>query len=271
MLPHLSAFSPQQLATTAVAFAVLGYSNAEFMKVLAEKVVSQLPSFSPKQLSRTVYGLGVGGCTDTRALDSCCSMLQQRLHALPPEGVAQALIGLSEAEYLSHPAVPQLLRAVGRKVERLFAEDCVQLLLLLSKVDCSARPPQLQQQLQHQLQIKLRSHWCLDCASLCDLLHALLLLRLPDPQLLQLAMRRLAYLLGRASTREFLRLLGCFAALRAEERLLIRTHIHRRLKVQAALSAQLQRLAGMTIDPDSTAALLFACAQIGFVDDAFIK
>lgn len=271
MLPHLSAFTPQQIATVAVAFAHLGYSNREFMGSLAQKTLKLLPTFSPQQLTRTVYGLGIGGCTDTRVLDNCCSMLQQRLHALWPEGITQALVGLSEAEYLSHPAVPSLLRAVGKKVERLFAEDCVQLLLVLSKVDAAARPAQLVQQLQQQMQAKLRGHWCLDCDSLCDLMHALLRLRISDQHLLQMTMRRLAYLLGQASTREFLRLLGCFAALPADDRLLIRTHLHRRLKVQGALSVQLERLSAMTLDPDSTAALLFACSQLGFADDAVVK
>ena len=273
LLPHLSGLGPQQLAAVSAAFAVLGYSNEEFVNALAQKVVLSLPAFSARQLAKAVYGLGTAGCTDTRALDCCCTALQQRLHALSPGAITQALMGLYEAEYLSHRGVPLLLTAVGKKVEFLFAEDCVQLLLLLSKVPAASagQHQQLQQQLQQQLHKKLRSHWCLDCRSLCDLLQALLLLRLQDPQLLELTMRRLAFLLQGASSREFLRLLGCFAALQQEERLLLRTHIHRRLKIQAAVSTQLQQIAAVQLDADSTAALLFACAQIGFADEAFLK
>ncbi|KAL8273943.1 hypothetical protein Esti_002122 [Eimeria stiedai] len=271
LLPHVSSLSPQQLASLLVSFSHLGYSNREVISALSRAAHKQLPAFSPQQLARVVYGLGIGGCRDARLFEACCTLLQQRLHALSPGAITQALVGLCEADQLMHPAVKELLKAAAKKVNYLFAEDCAQLLLVASKVHTDARPPQLVLLLQQQLHAKLKRHWCLDLENLCDLLHALLRLRVGDSELLQMAMRRIAYLLETASTREFLRLIGCLAALQAGDRLLVRSHIQRRLKVQAALSRQLETMSNVALDPDSKAALLFACAQLGFCDDAVSK
>ncbi|KAL8426620.1 hypothetical protein ACSSS7_008050 [Eimeria intestinalis] len=271
LLPHVSSLSPRQLASLLVSFSHLGYTNREVVSALSRAAYKQLPAFTPQQLARAIYGLGIGGCRDKRLFESCCTLLQQRMHALSPGALTQALVGLCEAQQLMHPAVRELLKAASKKVNHLFAEDCAQLLLVASKVHADARPSQLVPLLQQQLHAKLKRHWCLDLENLCDLLHALLGLKVGDTELLQMAMRRVAYLLETASTREFLRLIGCLAALQAVDRLLVRSHIHRRHKVQAALSKQLETLSSVALDTDSKAALLFACSQLGFCDDAVIR
>lgn len=270
-VPVVSELSPRDVASFAAALAHLRFRNRELVGALCRHSVRILESFSGPQLARTIYGLGSTGAADCGFLHKACDALGRRAVSLHPDHMAQALVGLSEAEYLEHPVVPQLLKALERRVDRLFAEDCIHLLRVSSKVDSRLLPKELLPLLQRQLRAKLRVFWCLEQDTLADLLEALLVLRLPDQPFLQMLMRRLAFILQRSSSREFLRLLGCLAALTDCERLLVRTHIHRRPKLQAALGAQLSALAALRLDGDSTAALLFSASHLGFLDESLTQ
>ncbi|PHJ24579.1 kynurenine 3-monooxygenase and-related flavoprotein monooxygenase family protein, partial [Cystoisospora suis] len=283
MLPKAKSFTAHDVMLVVPAFAQLGFANRELFRALQKRTVELLFSFSPLQLSRALYGFGLAATVapDPRFFHACCGMVEKRLHALYPQNVTHILVGLSEAEYLSHPVVDSLLSLTGRLVPRLFAEDCVQILYVMGKLPPHRRQAGLVPLLQQQLRNKVRVFWSLDSASICDLFEALQTLGLPDEQLLHMTMRRLASVVEASSMREFLRTLGCLANLSAINRLLVRTHIHRRLKVQKAISEKLAGLAGSVgretsdrhgrrrgaADIQSRIVVLHACGKLGYQDE----
>lgn len=283
MLPKAKNFTCHDVMLVVPAFAQLGFANRELFRALQKRTLELLFSFSPLQLSRALYGFGLAAIVapDPRFFHACCAMVEKRLHALYPQNVTHILVGLSEAEYLSHPVVDSLLSLAGRLVPRFFAEDCVQILYVMGKLPAHRRPAGLLPLLQQQLRNKVRVFWSLDSASICDLFEALQTLGLPDEQLLHMTMRRLASVIEASSMREFLRTLGCLANLSAVNRLLVRTHIHRRLKVQKAISEKLAALAGSLgseasdgqrrrsarADVQSRIVVLHACGKLGYQDD----
>ncbi|EPR59424.1 hypothetical protein TGGT1_286410 [Toxoplasma gondii GT1] len=288
MLPKVKHFTPHDIMLVVPTFAQLGFGSRELLRSLQKQTTKLLPTFSPLQLSRTVYGFGLAATlvADARFFGECADLVQRRLHTFYPQNIVHLLVGLSEAEYLSHPVVPELLERSAKVTPELFAEDCVQLLYVLAKLPADRRSPAaLTPLLLQQLKNKVRVFWSLDCAAVCDLLEAVHTLGVADEQLLHMTMRRLSHLIEDASVREFLRTLGCLASLSAANRLLLRTHIHRRQKVQKAISGKLAvlarqsehgdalhqegagRKAGQVTDIQARIVILHACAKLGFHDE----
>ncbi|KEP65343.1 UNVERIFIED_CONTAM: hypothetical protein HHA_286410 [Hammondia hammondi] len=289
MLPKVKHFTPHDIMLVVPTFAQLGFGSRELLRSLQKQTTKLLPTFSPLQLSRTLYGFGLAATlvADARFFGECADLVQRRLHTFYPQNIVHLLVGLSEAEYLSHPVVPELLERSAKVTPELFAEDCVQLLYVLAKLPADRRSPAaLTPLLLQQLKNKVRVFWSLDCAAVCDLLEAVHALGVADEQLLHMTMRRLSHLIEDASVREFLRTLGCLASLSAANRLLLRTHIHRRQKVQKAISGKLAvlarqsehgedalrqegagRKAGEVTDTQARIVVLHACAKLGFHDE----
>ncbi|PFH34730.1 hypothetical protein BESB_067630 [Besnoitia besnoiti] len=295
MLPKVKHFTPHDIMLIVPTFAQLGFGSRELLRALQKQTLKVLPAFSPLQLSRTIYGFGLAATLvpDARFFAECADLVQKRLHTFYPQNIVHILVGLSEAEYLSHPAVPLLLDKCAKITPEFFAEDCVQLLYILAKLPPERRgPAALVPLLLQQLQNKVRLFWSLDSPAVCDLLEAVHTLGVADEQLLHMTMRRLGHLIDASSLRDFLRTLGCLASLSSVNRLLLRTHIHRRQKVQKALSNKLAILANACDSGDGRGAeagradaqgeketrkrrrdiqsrivILHACAKLGFHDE----
>ena len=213
----------------------------------------------------------------------------ERKHVLYPENIVQTLVGLYEAEYLSHPVVPALLELTSKKVQSIFAEDCVQILHVLTKCPNNLRSPTLIDQLLTAIRQRVRIWWsvrwshahtvggCLDvcrcftAANVADLFEAMHELNITDDQLTNVILRQLAPLLRSGDPEDFLRIVGSLSYLPADDRLLVRTHIHRRPRVQKAISDNLAQLARLDSDLQSMIVLCYACARIGFEDDSVHK
>ncbi|CEL94643.1 unnamed protein product [Vitrella brassicaformis CCMP3155] len=271
MLPKVKQFTAHDISSVAMALAQAEFAHKELFAGLKQQALKLVGTFSPLQLSRAVYGFGAAGVTDAKLYSALCDQILERKHVLYPENIVQTLVGLYEAEYLSHPVVPALLELTSKKVQSIFAEDCVQILHVLTKCPNNLRSPTLIDQLLTAIRQRIRTWWCFTAANVADLFEAMHELNITDDQLTNVILRQLAPLLRSGDPEDFLRIVGSLSYLPADDRLLVRTHIHRRPRVQKAISDNLAQLARLDSDLQSMIVLCYACARIGFEDDSVHK
>uniref|UniRef100_A0A0G4IFM4 RNA-editing substrate-binding complex 6 protein domain-containing protein n=1 Tax=Chromera velia CCMP2878 TaxID=1169474 RepID=A0A0G4IFM4_9ALVE len=268
LLPRVREFTPHDIATVSLAFADSRTPHKGILSALKRRAIELAHTFSPLQLAKSVYGFGVSGITDAKLFHALCDQILERRAAVRPENAVQILAGLQEIEYLEHPVVPVLLEMCRERLHSIFAEDCVQLLWVLSKIDEMKRPRDLAELLISQIIQRLRTWRCFEASNVADLFEALHDLRIDDQNIVQEVCQKLAPIIRAAPKTDFLRVLGAIACMNGDDRLLVRVHLHRRPKLQMALMEKLRQLAGLHSDLQSLSVLAYACARVGFEDEA---
>ncbi|OEH74670.1 hypothetical protein cyc_08686 [Cyclospora cayetanensis] len=232
-LPQLNA---RQLATLVSAYAQAGVQDRDLLSDLSVSLLPHLSACTAQQLATVAVGFAVLGFSNKEFMGALGQKVLSRLPTFSDRQLARTVYGLGVAGCLDTRVLDGCCSRLQERLHALPPEGLAQALVGLSEAEYLSH--RVVPQLLKAVGKKVESLFAEDCVQLLLLLSKL----------------------------------GACAALPAEDRLLVRTHIHRRLKVQAALSTHLEKLSAMAaLDPDSTAALLFACAQLGFADDAVLK
>ncbi|KAF8821251.1 hypothetical protein IE077_002261 [Cardiosporidium cionae] len=270
--PKIPNLLSSELAEITHSFAELSFENKPFYDSLKTQAIKLVDSFTNTCLIKTIYAFSMSGINDAKLFSILCDKAIGFLPTLRKFYVLRLLSALHEIEYLSHPIVRLILEDLQKApASDLYAEECVEILRIISKLNPVERNTSYNAQLFSAI-LQRETTWnCLTADRIADLLEAMHDLGHYDKEILAMIQRRLHRYLARSGSIFFFRLLGGLSCLPYEERHAIRAHMHRRPGVLQVLMRRIGEIVYEMDDLNDKIILLYGLARLGMENDATVR
>lgn len=265
----VSDMDAHDISVALTVFKPISYAVPTLFSSMAGRARDIIGDFSPRQLSRTFRGLAASQCRDEVLISSLRTRVVDLSRVLYGTNATDVLVALSETGGLTSEALTALLYAIGRSLDSMPARDYIAVLHVVGGLPPSLQdvvPGDFADDVLQALHQRGRHDWRSELDDVTHLLEAMAKLGKEDEVLLELVCRHLPRALKRSdcSLEALLRLMTALADLPPRSHTQIRTHLHRRPRLQGAFWHCLTAQIAKNLDAASAVEVAFACASLGY-------
>eukprot|EP00916_Digyalum_oweni_P006568 GHVL01011238.1.p1 GENE.GHVL01011238.1~~GHVL01011238.1.p1 ORF type:complete len:1105 (-),score=220.61 GHVL01011238.1:167-3481(-) len=263
MMPLVKDLSPNDIASTVLALAE--HKHNELIQAIKRKAVKSIDYFNANQLCQLLYGFSMSGDHDSKLFCALCDKLLEKRNFMYRQNFVQALVALSAANYLDHPIVPVLLQLLAPQILSLCAEDCIEVLKVLSRTPETYRPSQMVYNALMNVHTRIKTWRIGDGVAIADLLEVIYNLRIRDSGILKTVLKQFSSIFDSENCKrsEFIRYIGALACLPREDQIIVRKAVHSKTRMRTLIAESLNQMICTTCDTNTEVTLLYITCRLG--------